>query len=353
MDITSYLLGKQAGGGSTPTLQTKSVTITENTTTEVTPDSGYDGLEKVNVTTNVPSGGGSVEEKDVDFIDYDGTLLHSYTKAEFLALTAMPENPSHEGLTAQGWNWSLSDAKTYVTDTGGLVIGQTYTTASGLSEFDIELNPATGLSVTLKMSGTKNWGDGTSDSTTSHTYSTYGNYTITCNGTIGTNTFLFDQSNSDNNYYVKNIRLATTENSFISSIFYYCFSLETITICNGTKYINSGVFAECPLLKTVVFPNTVLEIDSSSLYNDRGLQNVSLPNSITNLGTQMFYGCNSIKKFCVPSGITTIKGSLLNACYNLERILIPKNITSIDASAFGFCYKMKIYDFRNFEAVPT
>ena len=67
----------------------------------------------------------------------------------------------------------------------------------------------------------------------------------------------------------------------------------------------------------------------------------------------MFYGCNSIKKFCVPSGITTIKGSLLNACYNLERILIPKNITSIDASAFGFCYKMKIYDFRNFEAVPT
>lgn len=53
MDITSYLLGKQAGGGSAPTLQTKSVTITQNTTTEVTPDAGYDGLDKVNVTTNV------------------------------------------------------------------------------------------------------------------------------------------------------------------------------------------------------------------------------------------------------------------------------------------------------------
>ena len=34
MDITSYILGKNAGGGGgTPNLQTKSVTITENTTT--------------------------------------------------------------------------------------------------------------------------------------------------------------------------------------------------------------------------------------------------------------------------------------------------------------------------------
>lgn len=57
MDITSYLLGKQAGGGSTPTLQDKSVTITENGTTSVTADSGYDGLSNVSVTTNVSGGG--------------------------------------------------------------------------------------------------------------------------------------------------------------------------------------------------------------------------------------------------------------------------------------------------------
>lgn len=62
MDVTSYLLGKQAGGGGTPTLQDKSVTITENGTTNVTADTGYDGLSEVEITTNV-SGGGSQKIK--------------------------------------------------------------------------------------------------------------------------------------------------------------------------------------------------------------------------------------------------------------------------------------------------
>ena len=39
--------------GSTPTLQTKNVTINENGSSSVTPDTGYDGLDAVNITTNV------------------------------------------------------------------------------------------------------------------------------------------------------------------------------------------------------------------------------------------------------------------------------------------------------------
>ena len=59
MDVTSYLLGKKAGGGGgQPSLQSKSITITENGTQNVTADSGYDGLSNVSVTTNVSGGGG-------------------------------------------------------------------------------------------------------------------------------------------------------------------------------------------------------------------------------------------------------------------------------------------------------
>lgn len=61
MDITSYLLGKKAGGGGGgANLQTKSITISTNTTTNVKPDKGYDGLSQVNVTTNMPEPTGNI-----------------------------------------------------------------------------------------------------------------------------------------------------------------------------------------------------------------------------------------------------------------------------------------------------
>jgi hypothetical protein len=60
MDIKSYLLGKKAGGGGgEPTLQEKEIEITENGTTSVVADTGYDGLSEVEITTNVSGGGAS------------------------------------------------------------------------------------------------------------------------------------------------------------------------------------------------------------------------------------------------------------------------------------------------------
>ena len=59
-----YLEMDSSGGGN---LQEKSVTITTNTLTEVEPDEGYDGLSKVNVTTNIPSP--TLEEKNVTILE--------------------------------------------------------------------------------------------------------------------------------------------------------------------------------------------------------------------------------------------------------------------------------------------
>ena len=102
----------------------KQITIPPTSQT-IVPDTGYDGFKSVIVSV--------IEPKDVNFYDYDGTLLHSYSASEFLMLSSLPENPSHSGLTAQGWNWTLSDAKTYVNKYGGLIIGQLYTTTDGMT----------------------------------------------------------------------------------------------------------------------------------------------------------------------------------------------------------------------------
>lgn len=52
--------------------------------------------------------GGSPEEKYLNFYDYDGTLLYSYSYNEACNLSALPPNPSHSGLVSDGWNWPLA-----------------------------------------------------------------------------------------------------------------------------------------------------------------------------------------------------------------------------------------------------
>ena len=71
-DFDTEIESIQSGGG-TPNLQEKSVTITENTTTEIIADSDYDGLSKVSVTTSVPgsSGEGLTELSDISYLFYN------------------------------------------------------------------------------------------------------------------------------------------------------------------------------------------------------------------------------------------------------------------------------------------
>lgn len=68
-DFDTEIESIQSGGG-TPNLQEKSVTITENTTTQIIADSDYDGLSKVSVITNVV-GGVAEPTKGIQIIDSD------------------------------------------------------------------------------------------------------------------------------------------------------------------------------------------------------------------------------------------------------------------------------------------
>lgn len=60
----------------TPNLQDKSITITENGTQNITFDEGYDGLNNVEVTTNIEGASGKYAPRYVTFRGYTGTELN-------------------------------------------------------------------------------------------------------------------------------------------------------------------------------------------------------------------------------------------------------------------------------------
>ena len=258
--------------------------VTDTTATAPTVEAGLyfygaDG-EK---TLGTGSGGGTVEavEKDVNFIDdYDGIIVYSYTAAEFANLSEMPANPTHPGMTSQGWNWTLADAKTYVANYGKLWVGQQYVTTSGDTEIDIylkegRLSPYLGLAVNGTVS--VDWGDETTQSTitgtnlttqirTLHNYSEHGLYTITISVISGEFAFRSAgtypvlskniNNNMENRVYatsVKRVRMGNNAN-ISTYAFGYCYSLESITIPKETILIGTNAFIYCYSLKSVTIP---------------------------------------------------------------------------------------------------
>lgn len=327
------------------------------------------GIAYSPVTVNVSGGG--VEEKDVNFIDYDGTILHSYSASEAQALTALPENPSHTGLVAQGWNWSLADIKSQLTNVGDVVwVGQMYATESGASEIDIELDDpeylAPYLTISLNGSVSVDWGDNsaptivTGNSVTSltytrHVYAQIGSYTISITDNSGVYAFYNNNSayGSVLNAYgsnntrrnsrlysnkIKRIRIGAGATIRVGA-FDNCCSLETITIPNNITSI--GTFYNCWSIKSITIPYNVNSIPSTVIYCCYDLKRASIPHGITSVQSACFSGCYALESVTIPEGIATLSANMFSNCYALKKITISSNITNITGSAFYNCFSVK------------
>lgn len=297
---------------------------------------------------SIPSGGSGDASKPVKFIDYDGSIVASYTPEEFAELTEMPANPSHDGLTAQGWNWNLTDAKSYVQDCGRLDIGQMYTTSDGNTRLYIYCNEITYYTrvqfyISAYRTVSVDWGDGSVDSnsrdsdgliTFSHKYNKKGFYTISI-GTASINHIIKLQGISGRSIFYDD-----TSSSW----------LYKVEIGNNVE-ISSAAFVYCRNLLSITIPNTVTTFnDSSTFYYCTALKCIIIPDSITNKdwGTSSFEGCENLRIFCTPniknfynlqeySLLRLIDGFISNdetsvaiqSKYDLKHIAIPSTVTNI------------------------
>ena len=346
---------------------------------------GIDVASYASVDVNV-SGGEEIEPKDVVFIDYDGSIIHNYTKAEFLALSDMPTNPSHTGLTAQGWNWTLADAKAYVNAHGMLVIGQQYVTSDGKTKIYLTIDNPNFLTVQIHCKATDytaltvNWGDGQSSTMTSasqyrveHTYSSVGDYIVTIEVSTGTYYLGYNGSNTSilggNNatqLYVRKIEIGKDVSQLYKNVCRYMARLETITIPKNTLIdsVNEYAFNDCISLKAIVFPvgsnavaNNIFS-DCSSLkilsypkwsgsainanlninFNRcQRLVMLTAPEAIANSGKTIdFIFTNFYMKKCViPFSCESLASSFLRDCRSLLKFVVPSTVTTIASYAIS------------------
>ena len=258
---------------------------------------------------------------DVIFIDYDGTVVYRYTAQAFLELTELPDNPTHEGLTSQGWNWTLAEAKAYVTAYGKLTIGQMYVTTDGKTRIFITLEDSNYLSPTFYFyqsvanGVTIDWGDGSTAETTSgtgnksltHTYASIGDYVIEI--TITSGEFRFGNN--------------TVFTSIFGSSSAYSDALRKIYLGSGTKNIQGYSFLGCQNFSSITMPN-VSYYQNNYSFNNCGLKAFIYPRGVTNTGYQQFNTCLNLRVFSFCGNQSgTYYNNLLSACHRLTRIELP------------------------------
>lgn len=370
-------------GGSAPVITSLNVTPTTSAQT-ITAPSGTDGYSPVNVAavtasidsniiaSNIKSGvsilgvNGTYEGSEsidhggkyyIAVIDYDGKVLkedHLNTGATF----TLPNNPTgRPRLTFQEWSSPVAITNNAITvGNSDIIIGAIYTPTSGLSEFDITLSVKTGKKVILNLDGTKNWGDGVSDSTTTHTYSDYGDYTITCNGTTMNTSSgkpLFDLlGNNVERYICTAARLANIA-AITSYAFSNNYSLKYVTISRSTTSIAGLVFRYAYNMPTIIIPSTITSIANNFSSYCYSLKYLIIPSTISSFGTSIIANDAGVYYFYIPSGITTISATSFANCSSLKRLTIPKTVTQIDQNAFQNCFTLIEYDFSKHTSIPT
>ena len=303
---------------------------------------------------------GDVDSKDINFYDYDGKRVYSYTFAEIQELEALPPIPSHSNLQSQSWNWTLAQLKAVKCP---IEVGANYLAPNCFVRLLIEV-PEDNYTVTVRFRTSNanyvniEWGDDehsdfseedTDYHAYSNTYATAGSYTIeivdtegseenntivymgynisstlnTCRTLIGGEVGSRQEHPSKN--ILKEIQVGTRCSFVRGSLSYLC-GLEKISIPeNWISYPEGYTFREywdifeyLPFLKCIVIP---ANIDMSSYDSS-------------------FIGFDTIKAFSIgygskvaycPSGLLTkVSGTWNNRIpgnHSVKSISIMSNYT--------------------------
>lgn len=303
----------------------------------------------------------------INFYDYDGTLVGQWSLTELQSKTALPECPTHTGLTSQGWNWSLSDLKSI---NRAMNVGALYVPTDGKTHVFIDLTKVAASKCAIPLnfvqtdsSGvTVDWGDGsatqtkssTGEVTMTHTYSTADNYDITLDVTSGTMS-LGGSGDGGNSGSAKPFLSSSKQDTAAPQVCYEVWigdsvptignnafrferALKKITIPRGVTSAGVSSFESAVSLEAVIFPDGMTSLGATSMQYT-ALKCLSLPNSLTSIGNSAFQYA-SFPELFLGEQITSINSTAFNSNPELKYAYIPGSAQTIGASAFANCHDL-------------
>ena len=245
-----------------------------------------------------------VEKKDVNFYDWEGTLLFGYSVEEVQAMTSLPapdtspnyQSVDHDLLVFQEWNWSIANIKAWVQNHSdqSLGVGAIYTTTDG-----------------------------------------------------------------QNHNYWNNPRLTDSRSIYMqkrgvflpgSGAFANCYSLTAINIRipDGATAIANDVFQNCHSLTAINIPDGVTWIGDDVFENCHSLTAINIPDGVTSIGGYAFANCYSLTAINIPDGVTKISSNAFANCRELYDVVIHGKPTLVNKNAFdGAPSTQKLYVHRS------
>lgn len=336
------------------------------------------------------------EEKDVNFYDYDGFRLLSYTNAEALALTELPANPAiNENLTFDEWNWTLAAIKSQINNVGGVVnVGAIYHTTDDKSHITCKPTvkyPQASICLTPTVANTVSvdWGDGSSveifasndlNQLKSHTYtgvtdSSVYDITISCtSGTYDFSTYFAGSSTynlqvtytdiklsnkvtgigyCENMHLLKTINIPTSITTLKASSFKNVRRLQCVNVPSTVTSIPADCFYQCNSAEVITFSNTVTSLAAQSFLNCFSLHSITIPIGVSTMDTRCFQYCYSIKTLSLPNNMTPLPNRLCYGCHSLENIIIPDSVTDLGQQCFVYAGFEKIHIPRTVTSIAT
>ena len=343
----------------------------------------------VSAIDGIETGGGSApvvveepEEKAVNFYDYDGRRLFSYTTEEAAALTELPTPPARDGLVFQEWNWTLDEVK----KAKAADIGALYTTDDGKTRLYIKIENQVRKDMTLNLYQNTagdisvDWGDGSAAETSDtagdislpHTYESAGEYTITMTVKTGANAELghsispFKQiftgsgTNQSSGSLSSNIHTNALIRAEIGNdiagikynAFYGCENLESVNIPTSIKRILSSAFMDC--LKLQWISNIHDLAISNYALTKNGLRRATFGGGCYAYGTSYTFEYNTyLKRVVLPTTYNLIGSCDYRYCTALVEVICNNNIKKIGSMAFFGCCSLKRLDLTKNNEIPT